>query len=56
MIAVREVSVVIVPGMDGSTKTPGLFSATTGNDGDIPVSLSLMETEVDPQTGAIWLR
>ncbi|MBQ9972575.1 MAG: RibD family protein [Firmicutes bacterium] len=53
---VDEVSVVIVPGADGSAKTPGLFTAGEGNFADIPVALDLIETEVDKESGGVWLR
>jgi len=53
---VDEVSIVIVPGADGSTKTPQLFMSTDGNNEDVPIAFELMEHKIDEKSGGVWLR
>lgn len=53
---VDEVSIVIAPAADGSTKSPQLFMATDGNNEDIPAAFEFKECKVDEASGGIWLR
>lgn len=50
-----EISVVIAPCADGSTKTPALFAAKEGLSTDSAVGFTLMSTEVK-DGGSVWLR
>lgn len=53
---VDEISIVIAPCADGSTKTPQLFMSTEGRNEDIPIAFEFVEQKVDEKSGGIWLR
>ncbi|WP_314724544.1 RibD family protein [Enterocloster bolteae] len=50
-----EISVVIAPAADGSTKTQTLFMARDGLSDDTPIGFSLLEAKV-LDGGSVWLR
>lgn len=50
-----EVSVLVTPAADGSTKTPALFTAVEGLTSDRPVTFNLQSAEVK-DGGSVWLR
>lgn len=50
-----EVSVVIAPVADGSSKTPALFNAKDEWASDTPVAFELQSAEIK-DGGSVWLR
>lgn len=50
-----EVSVVIAPVADGSSKTPALFNAKDEWASDTPVAFELQSAEIE-DGGSVWLR
>lgn len=50
-----EISVVVAPCADGSTKTPALFATREGLSDDSAVGFTLMSAEVK-DGGSVWLR
>ena len=50
-----EVSVVIAPVADGSSKTPALFNANDEWASDTPVAFELQSAEIK-DGGSVWLR
>lgn len=50
-----EISVLVTPAADGSTKTPALFTAVEGLTSDRPVTFKLQSAEVK-NGGSVWLR